>query len=88
MILLEYIMNILKVVNNMTVNKFINELKHKNLTIYIMEGGQIWFIGTVGVFLTSIVRDKISYKTIETIEPLENVLYIYLVYEESEMKVK
>lgn len=55
----------------MTLNEFINHLKHNSININVFEGGKIWYLGSVGSYKTSIVKPKIGNFRIEKIEPLE-----------------
>ena len=56
---------------NMTMNEFINHLKHNSININVFESGKIWYLGSVGSYKTSIVKSKIGNFRIEKIEPLE-----------------
>ena len=56
---------------NMTLNEFINHLKHNSININVFEDGKIWYLGSVGSYKTSIVKSKIGNFRIEKIEPLE-----------------
>ena len=55
----------------MTMNEFINHLKHNSININVFESGKIWYLGSVGSYKTSIVKSKIGNFRIDKIEPLE-----------------
>ena len=56
---------------NMTLNEFINHLKHNSINLNIFAGAKIMYLGSVGSYKTSIVKPKIGNLKIEKIEPLE-----------------
>ncbi len=69
----------------MTLNEFINHIKHNSLTINIFEKPydeldfhKIHFLGSVGEFKTAVIKRYIGEWRILKIEPLEFELNIYI----------
>ena len=63
----------------MTLNEFIDHIKHNSLGIDIFIEGQIQFVaGTIGEFKNAVIRQKIGNLRIEKIEPLSQSLNIFL----------
>ena len=62
----------------MELDKFIAHIKHRSCFINIFEDAHLLFIGTIGEYLTSVIRGKIGDSLVEKIEPLTNDFNIFV----------
>lgn len=69
----------------MTLDQFINHIKHKSLMIDVFQcnnGCKQYYSGLIGSYLTSVVRSKIGSCRIEKIEPLVTSFNIFIEIED------
>lgn len=62
----------------MTLNEFINHIKHNSLEIDIFIEGQFCYCGSIGAFKTHLKKEKYGDYKIQKIEPLSTNLEIFL----------
>lgn len=64
----------------MTLNEFINHIKHKSLGITILDANdiEVLYAADVGCYLTSTAKNTIGNRLIDRITPIGNNLTIYL----------